>query len=1110
MHPLLIILLTLVVSIALGLPLIWYAYRQGQHRAQQSAAELTSLNELSRQLLRSQLSIDDLMELIYWQVGQIVPASLFQLGLFDGDAYQIKIWVRDSQRLSETVFPDGGQKGIIGWVRRTGQAILVHDYEEERETLPAFPEFDQADPPRSGLFVPLIAGQSTIGVVAVQSRRPRHFTEEHLRLLTALANQVAWAIRNNQLYENARSRAERLNLISQVTAQVSSVQPLPDLFLQLVTLVKDTFGYYCVTIFKANGDMLRIGASTSEVFYRQVPSIEIGAGLIGWAAHEGQTALASDVENDPRYRRLGILPETRSEIALPLKVERRVVGVMDVQSDQLAAFTSEDVFLLETLAGQVAMAIEQAQTYDEEHRLAQRLEALMQVSQAVVSILDMDELLDKVVDLISETFGYERVHIFLRAGQSITFRAGAGPHSLRWLIDELTYHIDDPGLIPLAARTGRPQLAADVQNSPDYRPGSGLEDTRSELVIPIKMVGQLMGVLDLQSEQVDAFTLDDMRLMQSLADPIAVAIRNAALYAGERRRRGLAETLREISAALVSNLELDLVLDGILSGLERVVSLETAAIMLLEDDGRVFTVAAMLGDDRVEAVGHHFDLGELALDGELDDLVRQVYRMLFSLPDVFCDIIAPLVVEDDLIGYLVIAHHSPGHYSIYDQEIVYAFANQVAVAINNASLYAAQQAESWVTAALLQVAEAVNAQPDLNEALGTIARLTTMLGGVNKCLLLRWDGDSGAYHPGAQFGLPAYRYRLLENEPLPVDTYPFLELLSVAVQPLGAGEGYQLDMPAPLAGLFACPAVLGFPLRAKQELVGLLIVDDPRQGRASDPRLMNILTGIAHQASTALEGAALQASVVERRRLEQELLVARQIQASFIPEAPPQPAGWELTATWRAARQVSGDFYDFIPLQDGLWGLVMADVADKGVPAALFMTMSRTLLRAAAVSRLSPSATLERVNELLHNDSRSDLFVTIFYAVWNPSTGHLSHASAGHNPPLLIRQDAGGVRVRPLPSRGIALGILPEVSLQEFELELEPGDVLVAYTDGITEAMQADYTEWGLDRFVSLLKQTRGQTAEQIQGAVLSAIDDFVGDAPQSDDLTLWLLRRQP
>jgi GAF domain-containing protein len=496
----------IVVAVPGILLIAWIAYWLGGLRARKIANEITNLNEIGRQLLRSQLSVEGLCELLYWHAGQIVPAKLFQLGLFDDTTYMVKVWVRDSERIPGTVFPGGGSKGIIGWVRETGKPLLIHDFEAERETLPAFPEQEQDSPPRSGLFVPLIAGNATIGVMAVQSRQANRFTEEHVRLLTALANQAAWAVRNAQLYEHANLRAEQLRLIGEIGAQISSAQPLNDLFRQTVSLIQQSFGYYCVNIFTLEEETLCIAATTSRAFEGLEPSIKVGEGMIGWAAEHCTYALANNVEDDLRYRKLGVLPETQSEIALPFQIEDRILGILDVQSDKKGAFQNDDVFVLETLAAQVSLAIDQAQNYVEQRELAQRLEILAQVMQAVVSILDLSDLLDEVVDLVSENFGFERVHIFLRSGTTLIFRAGAGPHSVQWQVDNLTYDLDDDGLIPLVARTGEAVSVGDVRKSPDYRAGPGLEDTISELALPIKMGANILGVIDLQSDTMDAFS----------------------------------------------------------------------------------------------------------------------------------------------------------------------------------------------------------------------------------------------------------------------------------------------------------------------------------------------------------------------------------------------------------------------------------------------------------------------------------------------------------------------------------------------------------------------------------------------------------------------------
>jgi len=1085
----------------------WLAYRAGMRRASTAALELSSLNEAGRQLLRSQLNVEALCDLVYWHAGQIVPTALFQLGLFEGDAYRVVVWAKDSERVPPKVFVGAATRGIVGWVRHSGQPLLVRDFDSERNRLPAFPEFDLDDPPKSGLFIPLIAGTATIGVIAIQSRQSGRFSEEHQRLLTSLANQAAWAIRNAQLLEHAERRAEQLRLIGGVTAQISSVQPLPNLFRQIVTLTREAFGYYCVNIFIFEGDSLKIGASTNSDFERDAPIISPGIGLVGFSGAQSTTIVANNVTKDARYRQIEILRDTHSEITLPLRVENRVLGVLDVQSDQLNAFSADDVTLLETLASQIALAIEQAQTYDAERRLAQRLEALIKVNQAVVSVLDLDELLDRLVDLVSDTFGYKRVHIFLRVGEQLIFRAGVGPHSVRWLIDGLVYGLDAPGLIPSVARSGVPELVGDVAQSLEYRPGPGLEDTRAELVVPMAMAGHLLGIIDLQSERVNAFTREDLILMQSLADSVAVSIRNAALYVNERRRSNLAETLREISASIASDLNLDSVLGDILERLSRVVSLDSAAVLLVEEGSATLTLMATWGRDLEGIVGHQLPIGPVDADDprDLEQKVTEAYHDLLGLTGNNPCIVTPLMVASKLIGYLIADPHVSAQYGSLEQEIVFAFASQVSVAINNARLYSGQQSEAWVTTALLQVAEAVNAQSSVGESLETIARLTALLAGVNRCVILRWDAQERVFKMGAHY---PYSKEFGETPlALSPSDHPFLELATVAERPLGAGVGHHLSSPQLVSELIGTRSILGFPLRSKRELVGLLVVDDLREGKPHDPRLTNILTGIAHQTSMALEAAILQEGAAERHRLEQELQVAHQIQSSFIPDKLPTMPGWDMAATWRAARLVSGDFYDFIPLQDGRWGLVIADVADKGMPAAIFMAMCRTLIRAAAINRTSPADTLQRVNQLLFNDSHSDLFVTVFYAVWSPATGQVDYASAGHNPPLLVRGKRRTITT--LTCRGIALGIVPDIKLEEKTLTMRSGDHLVAYTDGVTEAMKVSHSEWGIERLERTIRRPTWNTSEELIASILAAIDEFVAGAPQSDDITMWALKRE-
>lgn len=1103
----------LAVGLAVG---YWRGWRRGRQQALNQSnppptrdADVEILAGMGRAILGAQLRLDALCEIVYQQAARIVSTAHFQIGLFEGDDYVIKIWVRDGERLPERRFPGNANTGLIGWVRTAAQGIRINDYEREWESLPARPSYDSVNPPRSGLFVPLIAGGEAIGAIAIQSDLPDAFTDESFRLMSVLASQAAGAIRNAQLYTRAQATADQLRLISDVSRQITSVQSLPSLFRQIVTLVHDRFQYYAVNIFTYDerADEVRLQASSHTEFDRRKLALKPKQGLVGSAYSTAQPLNIPDVTKDSRYVPVAVLEHTRSELCVPLVVDRRVLGILDVQSDELASFKPEDVFMLESLAGQLALALQEAQTYDTERRQAERINAMAEASRAVVSILDINDLLDEVVDLIADYFGYDRVHLFLRTGDRVVFRSGSGVHSARWSIEQLSYDIRDPGFIPWVARTGQPLICGDVATDERYVVGPGLEDSCSEMTVPIVMGERVLGVFDIQSPQSDAFTPEDATLVQALADTVAVGLRNASLFATEQRRRVLAETLREVSTVLVSSLDLESVLDGVLLGLQRVVVHEAAMIMLRREDEGDYVVRAVHG-----AANENEILGQAV--PAAGDLIERMWGLLRQVetPEAVADIArlgfdriyAPMQVGGKEIGILAIERIGMDHFSNEEIEIINTFANQAALAIEGAELFASQQEEAWVTTALLSVAESVNSTVELRQTIETLVRLTPMLVGVARCGLMQWDSTARSFNSGAAWGTPPAAEE--EFEHLVINDRAFIDLISQATEPITLGADSPHPLPEPLPRLFEVETMLALPLLARGSLVGLMLVDRPALGEPiNQRRRMNILSGIAHQSALALQTGRLQAEATERQRLERELEVAQRIQRSFLPQQLPRYPGWQLAAFYRAARQVGGDFYDFIPLRSGKVGIVIADVADKGVPAALFMALCRTNIRAAAFSRDDPVDTLVRVNELLLSDSRSDLFVTVWYGVWDPVTGEVIYAVGGHNPPLLLQADG---LASELSGRGVALGVVERMRIEKRSVIIDPGDVLAGYTDGITDALRSDGAEFGLVGLQSTVSSFRQRSAQEIVTRVVRAVDTFTGDEPQFDDLTLIVLKR--
>lgn len=297
------------------------------------------------------------------------------------------------------------------------------------------------------------------------------------------------------------------------------------------------------------------------------------------------------------------------------------------------------------------------------------------------------------------------------------------------------------------------------------------------------------------------------------------------------------------------------------------------------------------------------------------------------------------------------------------------------------------------------------------------------------------------------------------------------------------------------------------PLIVEGRSIGGLMITS-RRPRLLDEDEMRLLQLMANQAALAVESARLHQEEVERQRLAEEMALGRQIQLSMLPKTRPALPGWDFASFYAPARVVGGDFYDFfeLPGQPMRLGMVIADVADKGVGAALFMVLSRTVIRTVALSGRGAAAALMRANQIILNDSRSDLFLTAVYGILEPDRGRLLFANAGHNRPLWYQAARGNVRE--LRAEGIILGAFENVQIEDRRFSVAPGDALLFYTDGITEAMDADGNFFGQTRLVDVFRTHAAGSAQEVTTAIVEAIDEFAGDTEPSDDVTFFVVKR--
>lgn len=927
----------------------------------QRVAELSTIEAAGRTIAEAELDVDEIARLMYEGAQRVADATIFHLGLFEGDTYTLRLWMHDGEPVAPQTFQMSPGVGLVNWLRETKRPLLIRDFARDMESLPARPAYVSDDPPRSALYVPLVAGEQVIGTMSVQSFRPGAYGEGELRVLSAMANQAALALQKARVYEQERKRARQLATIGEVSRQVTATLELNELFERVVRLIRSGFGYYHVAIFAADpareAITFQAGAGAGDHAVRV--DVAWGQGLVGWVAAHGEPVMVNDVSADTRYRAIDALEETRSELAVPLLLENELVGVLDVQSDQDAAFGPDDLFILETLGVQVAIAIQEARLYAAEQQQAWLATALLQVADAMGQVDEMDAVLTTIVRLTPLLAGVDRCAILLWEPAAESFRP-AQTHGL----------------------------------SPEQR-----------------------------------------ELFESMAFP-----------------RGSVPAL-------------DLV------------SMDRNPLLVRADE----------------------------------------QQALLPLPEALnaCEVLLlPLSAQGELLGVMMVDYAGRTHH--FDERsinMLSGIANQAAMVLQTARLVQSQQEEAYVSMALLQVAEAVHQSTDLDNTLATIVRLTPILLGVEASAILLWEEDAAAYLPSQQHGLRGEAHEAFQALRLGRD--------DPVVVPLLAGESMvslqEIASSSPLAAALGREAVLALPLKTKGELLGLMAVDYAGATAHFTQRWLSILSGIAGQAALAVENHRLLEESAEQDRIRQELEVARRIQTSFLPDCCPPVPGWELAAVWRSARQVGGDFYDFIPLpangpRDGAGsqrlGLVVADVADKGVPAALFMALSRTLVRTVAIDGRPPALALARANDLIVADARTDLFVTLFYAILDSASSEVAYATAGHVPALLVRAASG--QVEQLRAPGMAMGVLPDVVFEERRVQVEPGDLLVIYTDGVTDAMDGGHRTFGRDRLAEIVRAHRHQPAGDVAQAIEEAVDSFAGAAAQYDDLTLLIAKRRP
>ncbi len=1098
-------------------------------------ANLTDLNLLCRQVTRLIL---DTFHFSY-------------VAIFTLDADSSALFFRGSATQEDNAEPPLSYtvhlgEGMIGTAAQVGEPQISGNVSDH----PHYRHLAGLEKTRSEAAIPLKTEGRTVGVLDVQSDRYDAFHDNDLLVLHALADAITLAVEGARLYTAMQQRAERNSAVFEVSHILTSILNLDQLLEEVVQVIQKRFGYPYVHIFSVHSGRRKVfyltgsGARSQEMRRLDMAyDLDDSAGIIPHVARQGETYLANDVGTDPLYRPSELPPDdTCAELAIPLVFGAEVLGVLDLQSSHSQTFSADDVSLLEAVAGSIAIAYHNATLYRSEQWRRQVGDSFRDVAGLLSGNVALERLLETImvemerilpcdaaaVWLLDDDGGATNVEPSLRlaavhgvSAEDITHARTESVLVRNWLNAALDQ------TLPLIRRPQDPYgpLGAALGFPADY----------SSIAATLRTGDQPLGILTLAHRTANRYGTEARTIIATFASYAAVAIQNARLYSEAQTQAWLSTILLQVAEASQSVNSIDELLSSMVRLTRLLVGIKKCAMFLWDEGRSAFILTAWYGLERKpeRTFFHEDEVPAFArLRATRNTLVIEDAAAELNLPTAALSgtqgtlVMLPLQARDALLGAFLVAHQPTNpitpHTTLDEQthSILQGIAHQTAVTLENMRLLDARQEEAYVTAVLLQVAQAVVSQNELKDILDTIVHLMPILVGIDACVVCLWSPDQQIFYTAQVYAGAHDLEQNLNAGSYPAGSFRLLEQIRQTDAPQYCKICGHPPAPAGWLGLPPLPIewmksdtleedeewLLGFPLSVKGELLGVMLTKETAGTANFQDRRLEIITGITQQVALAIQNERLKQEMVVREGLEREVELAREIQTTFLPSHLPQVPGWQIAARWQTARQVGGDFYDIFPLGRDRLGLAVADVSDKGLPAALYMTVARTLIRAFSNGARSASAVLERVNKPLVADTPQSMFVTAVYAMLWPESGQLLYANAGHNRPLLLR--AGSRAIEQLPKGGMAMGVLRHSPLEEYTLHLEPGDCLVLFTDGVTECMSPENETYGDARLLETLQGCLDLEVEDVLNAIVDSLAQFRASAPTSDDMTLLAIRR--
>lgn len=1114
--------------------------------------ELAALNTIASSLVERR-PLNEILDRALDVVLQLFGLDAGNVHLLDPDGAHLTLccqrgfpetYARQTYRIS-LVYP-------VRSVVETRKPIVASErwYEYHRGTtlpLEVLPPFE------CSLTLPLLAGAMVIGTLSLFGFTPRSFSEHEIRLAQSVANQMAIIIENRRLLEERERQIAELQALGEVSRAATTAHDTRTLLQRVHAALKGFFplDVFSLVVFDPERGIITDGLAIDE---RQIHTFWNGEppaprSLTAHVLRTGEELHFHDLPVDlSAYPDLEItltasMRPSRSWLGMPLRDrDGRVIGMISVQSYTPAMFGPRDAAFLRNVATQVALHIQNVRLLvQREHQIAE-LEAIGKIGKVVTASYDLDAMLDAIYGVFRDLLGAPVFALLICDPETMLLTNAVFVKQGKRVPLDLVGRQMAPGSLSHWIATHRqPLLFHDLLHQADEVARHGIQPhsvgegrpVRSWAGVPVlARDGELIGVLSIQDYRPYRYDRETLDFLHQVASHVSLGVQKVRLF--EERERLLTEARAHAKAAQQQAHRLELVnrIASLLSARldpQEVLRIATRELVhlfwadhsgaVLFTDHEVGVVVAEYPDAGVG--GMTIPLGNNPLVAHLlatrrpvviedveHDPLAATSRDAWRAMGIASLIVAPLVSRDRVLGSISLDNYGQRlRVSEEELELISTVATAIAAAVENAQLFAAEQEQRRTADTLREVARVLNSTFDLNEVLQLV------LAELQK--VIAFDTASIMLLDGSTLRLVAARGRVSAVEPR-------VQTLSVE----GSAAGYVVQSRKPMryiAGQNDGPwrslptsanicSWIGVPLIARGRVVGVLNIDSrrPGPGQPSDLYLGRIFTerdvevagAFANHAALAIENARLYQESVAR--VEQELEIARRIQANLFPRQLPTVAGLELAARCLPARETGGDFYDVLELGTRV-GVIVGDVSGKSLPAAMLMAVARSTARSEVRDHEIPAIVLREINRSLVDDVPPNSFVALSYALVDRVRQRLVLASAGHLTPLLRHAD-GRTRFLEGPP-ALPLGLFSHATFGQFEVDLQPGDTLLFYTDGIVEAQDRCRNLFGFDRLEHLMQRWGHLPAAQVAERILAEVQSFSEGMSPHDDMTLVVVR---